>query len=69
MIGLFDLPAQRCHNYPVKRRGTRYYYRCACPAEAHFTPQRHAWVQRGRQYQCRRCGNLLHFTGQQAFHS
>tara|TARA_R110002051_G_scaffold65769_4_gene119281 strand:+ start:6487 stop:6975 length:489 start_codon:yes stop_codon:yes gene_type:complete len=69
MTELFELPAQRCHDYPVKRRGTRYYYRCGCPAEVHFTPQRHAWVQRGRQYQCRRCGNLLHFTGQQAFHS
>jgi len=66
MVGLFKLPAQRYHDYPVKRRGTRYLYRCQCADNIPFTPQRHAWVSRGRQYQCRRCGDLLHFTGQQA---
>lgn len=66
MTQLFRLPANRCHNYAVsKRRGTRYLYRCACPEHMPFTPQRHAWVRKGRQYQCRRCGDLLHFTGQQ----
>ncbi len=66
MTQLFQLPANRCHNYAVaKRRSTRYLYRCACPDHMHFTPQRHAWVRKGRQYQCRRCGDLLHFTGQQ----
>ncbi|WP_185269098.1 SprT family zinc-dependent metalloprotease [Halopseudomonas xiamenensis] len=66
MTGLFGLPARRCHDYPVpQRRGTRYLYRCGCPEHIPFTPQRHALVRRGRRYQCRRCGDLLHFTGQQ----
>ncbi|MEJ6655091.1 MAG: SprT family zinc-dependent metalloprotease [Pseudomonas sp.] len=66
MTGLFDLPANRCHDYAVpQRRATRYLYRCGCPEGIPFTPQRHALVRRGRQYQCRRCTNLLHFTGQQ----
>lgn len=66
MTGLFDLPAHRCHDYAVpQRRATRYLYRCGCPDGIHFTPQRHALVRRGRRYQCRRCTNLLHFTGQQ----
>lgn len=64
MSGLFGLPATRCHDYPVaRRRSTQYLYRCACPSPMPFTAQRHAWVGRGRQYLCRRCGNLLHFTG------
>ena len=66
MTGLFGLPARRCHDYPVpQRRGPRYLYRCGCPEHIPFTPQRHALVRRGRRYQCRRCGDLLHFTGQQ----
>lgn len=66
MTGLFRLPALRCHDYPVaRRRSTQYLYRCACPDGIPFTPQRHALVRRGRRYSCRRCGDILHFTGQQ----
>ncbi|MFT6429288.1 MAG: SprT protein [Halopseudomonas sp.] len=67
MTDLYQLPATRCHDYPVqRRRGTRYLYRCGCPAHIPFTPQRHALVKRGRRYLCRLCGDMLHFTGKQA---
>ncbi|PAU87417.1 SprT family protein [Pseudomonas sp. WN033] len=66
MTQLYGLPAQRCHTYQVpRRRSTQYLYRCGCAKQLPFTAQRHAWVTKGRQYLCRRCGNLLHFTGQQ----
>ncbi len=66
MTGLFGLPAKRCHDYPVQaRRSTRYFYQCGCPGPIPFTAQRHAWVGRGRRYLCRRCGDMLRFTGQQ----
>ena len=66
MIGLFKLPAERCHHYQVPpRRSTQYLYRCACPEHMPFTAQRHALVRRGRRYACRRCGERLRFTGQQ----
>jgi SprT protein len=66
MTGLFGLPAKRCHDYPVvpARRRTSYLYQCRCPSHISFTAQRHAWVGKGRQYQCLRCGTLLRFTGQ-----
>lgn len=65
MTDLYGLPATRCHNFPVQsgRRKTNYYYQCSCPGPVPFTAQRHAWVTRGRQYQCLKCGDLLHFTG------
>lgn len=66
MTGLFGLPADRCHDYAVpQRRRTDYLYRCGCPEKIPFTPQRHALVRRGRRYSCRRCGDMLHFTGKQ----
>lgn len=66
MTGLFGLPADRCHTYAVAQRpGTRYLYRCGCPEGMPFTAQRHALVRRGRRYSCRRCGDMLHFTGEQ----
>lgn len=65
MRDVFNLPAQRCHNYSLPaRRTTEYLYRCACPDLVHFTPQRHRWVLKGRRYQCLRCSQPLHFTGQ-----
>lgn len=65
MTDLYGLPAQRCHTYAVApRRSTQYLYRCGCPEHMPFTPQRHSLVRRGRQYLCRRCGDLLLFTGQ-----
>ena len=64
MTGLFELPADRCHNYAVtRRRSTQYLYRCACPDHMPFTARRHALVKKGNRYLCRRCGDALHFTG------
>ncbi|GIZ13242.1 SprT family zinc-dependent metalloprotease [Pseudomonas sp. NCCP-436] len=67
MLGVFELPAQRCHNYEVARRqANRFIYRCACPdGEFPFSAQRHRLVAEGRRYYCRRCRTTLQFTGQQ----
>ena len=66
MTDLFGLPALRCHDYQIApRRSTQYLYQCGCPEGIPFAPQRHALVRRGRRYLCRRCGDMLHFTGQQ----
>ncbi|WP_150306283.1 SprT-like domain-containing protein [Pseudomonas saliphila] len=68
MVEVFGLEPRRCHDYAVpERRRTHYYYQCGCPAPISFTPQRHAWAGRGRRYQCRRCGDLLKFTGKLQF--
>lgn len=65
MVEVYGLPPKRCHDYPVPvRQATRYIYQCGCPGPIPFTAQRHAWVGRGRRYQCRRCGDMLRFTGQ-----
>ncbi|MEW6177693.1 MAG: SprT family zinc-dependent metalloprotease [Pseudomonadota bacterium] len=67
MRGVYELPADRCHNYAVHRRPTtRYVYRCGCPDQDFtFTAQRHALVGKGRRYYCRRCKTTLSFTGEQ----
>ncbi|MDH0571652.1 SprT family zinc-dependent metalloprotease [Pseudomonas fulva] len=66
MRGVYELPPARCHNYAVKRRVvTRYLYRCPCPqSEFAFTAQRHALVGQGRRYLCKRCRQLLVYSGQ-----
>lgn len=66
MRGLYELPADRCHNYEIKRRSvTRYIYRCPCPdSNFPFSAQRHQLVRKGRRYLCRRCRETLTFTGQ-----
>ncbi|MEW9046593.1 MAG: SprT family zinc-dependent metalloprotease [Stutzerimonas stutzeri] len=67
MLGVYELPPDRCHTYAIRRRvGTRYVYRCSCAdQEFAFTPQRHALVAKGRRYYCRRCKTTLSFTGEQ----
>lgn len=63
MTQLFQRPAQRCHSYqvpPVWK--TLYAYACQCQ-QHDISPQRHARVQRGYQYLCRRCRTELQFTG------
>lgn len=67
MLGVYQLPPLRCHNYTVQRRPTtRYLYRCHCPdGEFPFSSRRHAMVKRGQRYQCRRCQTQLTFTGEQ----
>ena len=66
MRGVYELPAQRCHNYPVKRRSMqRYIYRCPCPeSDFPFTAQRHTLVRKGRRYLCRQCRATLVFSGE-----
>lgn len=65
MRGVYELPPQRCHNYPVERRqSTRFIYHCDCPdGEFPFSAQRHRLVAKGRRYFCRRCRATLRFTG------
>lgn len=67
MRGVYELPADRCHNYDVARRlASRYIYRCECPGrDFPFTAQRHALVRKGRRYFCRSCRATLEFSGQQ----
>ena len=66
MRGLYELPADRCHSYEIKRRRvTRFIYRCPCPdSNFPFTAQRHQLVRKGRRYLCRRCRETLTFTGE-----
>ncbi|HAQ26021.1 SprT family zinc-dependent metalloprotease [Stutzerimonas nitrititolerans] len=67
MRGVYELPADRCHNYEIARRQvSRYIYRCECPErDFPFTAQRHALVRKGRRYFCRSCRATLVFSGQQ----
>ena len=69
MRGVYELPPDRCHTYAVKRRQvSRFIYRCQCPeGEFPFSAQRHALVNKGRRYFCRRCKVTLHYSGEQRF--
>ncbi|MFR0675314.1 SprT family zinc-dependent metalloprotease [Enterobacterales bacterium AW_CKDN230030176-1A_HGKHYDSX7] len=66
MIGVYGLPADRCHSYAVERRSVlRYLYHCPCPeSEFAFTAQRHRLVRGGRRYVCRRCKEVLQYRGE-----
>ncbi len=66
MRGVYELPPNRCHTYAIKRRSAkRYIYRCPCPqSDFAFSAQRHALVNQGRSYLCRRCRQTLVFSGQ-----
>lgn len=66
MRGVYELPPHRCHSYEVKRRQvTRYIYRCPCAdSDFPFTRQRHLLVRKGRRYLCRRCRQVLTFSGE-----
>jgi len=66
MLGVYGLPAKRCHDYAVERRArTCYLYLCQCAErnEFPFSAQRHALVAKGRRYFCRRCKATLRFSG------
>lgn len=67
MQGVYGLPPLRCHTYAIQRRRcTRYIYRCQCVEhEFPFSSRRHALVQRGQRYICRRCRAPLTFNGEQ----
>jgi SprT protein len=66
MRGVYELPPNRCHNYAVQRRAvTRYIYRCPCPqGDFPFTAQRHKLVRQGRRYLCKRCREILVYSGE-----
>ncbi len=66
MRGVYELPPNRCHNYEVQRRVvTRYIYRCPCPqGDFPFTAQRHKQVRQGRRYLCKRCREILVYSGE-----
>lgn len=65
MRGVYDLAPLRCHSYAVQRRSvTRYIYRCPCPdSDFPFSPQRHRLVRQGRRYVCKRCRQVLTYSG------
>ncbi|QLF94516.1 SprT family zinc-dependent metalloprotease [Pseudomonas sp. ABC1] len=67
MLGVYELPPDRCHSYAVKRTpATCYIYNCNCPSrDFAFTAQRHALVAKGRRYLCRTCKAQLLFSGLQ----
>jgi len=53
---------QRCHTYAVAKKtvNTTPMY-CGCMVHE-FTPQRMAWVRKGKTYKCRNCGQVLKET-------
>ena len=68
MHNVYQLPAQRCHNYAVKRKPrTHYLYRCQCAGREPFalSAQRHTRVNKWLHYLCKDCRSKLNYTGQQ----
>ena len=50
---------QRCHSYEVpQRKAKTTEYTCGCQVH-HITPQRKAWMTRGKVYSCVKCGNVI----------
>ena len=65
MQEVYQLPPNRCHDYPVKRSvSTQYLYQCQCPNREAFalSGQRHARINKGMQYQCKSCRTTLIYT-------
>lgn len=52
--------ANRCHSFQVTKRqqSKTYQFKCACRVHE-FTPQRYAWVKKGKQYKCTHCNQSL----------
>ncbi|MDY7219142.1 SprT family zinc-dependent metalloprotease [Denitrificimonas sp. JX-1] len=68
MAKVYQLPAQRCHNYPVQHsKRTHYLYHCSCPEREPFalSGQRHARIKKGMHYLCRQCQTPLIYSKQQ----
>ncbi len=66
MQQVFELPAQRCHNYQLAAvKKTFYDYQCQCRLHE-LGVRRHRRVERGHSYVCRTCRQTLRFTGQSA---
>lgn len=63
MLDVFQLPAQRCHDYQLPPAWKNLYsYACSCRLHD-FSPQRHSQARRGTRYMCRVCQQPLSFTG------
>ena len=56
------IEGKRCHSYKVEKTGKTYTYRCSCQTHE-FTPQRHAWANKGKSYVCKHCKDILKFEG------
>ena len=68
MLNVYQLPAQRCHNYAIKRTAkTHYLYCCECQSREPFalSAQRHARINKGLHYMCNVCGAKLSYTHKQ----
>lgn len=68
MQNVFQLPANRCHNYNVSRAPrTHYLYSCKCTDREPFalSAQRHARVKKGLHYLCKACKAQLVYLQQQ----
>lgn len=68
MHNVYKLPANRCHNYTIKRKPrTHYLYRCQCAEREPFalSAQRHARIRKGLHYLCKDCRSRLNYTSQQ----
>ena len=48
-----------CHSYEVQKRSSAkvYKFKCSC-RERDFSPQRMAWVRKGRIYKCPECDDF-----------
>lgn len=62
MNAVYQVPAERCHHYEIKRKPTTYYiYGCHCPTHHTLTIRRHNAIKKGRKYLCKRCQTILYF--------
>lgn len=52
--------ATRCHSYEIPKRASSKTYAFKCDCMTHeFTPQRMAWVRKGKIYRCNHCKTIL----------
>jgi SprT protein len=50
---------ERCHSYETQRRVVKTTkFTCGCQIHE-VTPQRKAWMRRGKVYSCTKCGNVI----------
>lgn len=65
MMHAFGLPATVCHTLPAEpmRRLERFRYACGCSEPVWLTSIRHRRACSGTAYRCRRCGEILKYSG------
>lgn len=60
---VYAIPAERCHQYAVKKKPTTYYhYYCDCDIQHRLTIRRHNAIKKGRQYICKSCQAILQYN-------